>query len=235
MVGMGSIIRAKYFILAAAGLLAILVLSLSWPRFQASFRYLPVDRAIALYDTEHVIPTDRMEALIRFAGEAISHHDHYRYHDGLSQLHYLRGLDVYTPALERRDAYRQAEAEAVNSLTQAPAQPGPWLRLATIRWILHDEPEDIIQPWKMSIFSGRTHSGLYTQRVEMGLAQREFLDQEAVAMLRDQLLLAWELKPGELLKVLKFRDRDLKKTRELAGNTAPAALEEMGARLEKIR
>jgi hypothetical protein len=232
---MGNTIRVRLLFIASIALLSIAVLALSWPRFQASFRYLPVDRALALYYTEHVIPTDRMEALIRFAGEAIGHHDHYRYHDGLSQLHYLRGLDVYTPALERRDAYRQAEAEAVNSLTQAPAQPGPWLRLATIRWILHDEPEDIIQPWKMSIFSGRTHSGLYTQRVEMGLAQREFLDEEAVAMLRDQLLLAWTTRPGSLVQVLARRDIDLRVTRGLLANTDPLALGEMEAWLEKFR
>jgi hypothetical protein len=232
---MGNTIRVRFLFIVSIALLSIAVLARSWPRFQAGFRYLPVDRAIALYDSEQVIPTDRMEALIRFAGEAIGHHDHYRYHDGLSQLHYLRGLDVYTPALERRDAYRQAEAEAVISLTQAPAQPGPWLRLATIRWILHDEPEDIIQPWKMSIFSGRTHSGLYTQRVEMGLAQREFLDEEAVAMLRNQLLLAWKTRPGSLVQVLARRDIDLRVTRGLLANTDPLALTEMEAWLERFR
>jgi len=46
---MGNTIRARFISLAAVGLLAIAVLALAWPRFQASFRYLPVDIAIDRY------------------------------------------------------------------------------------------------------------------------------------------------------------------------------------------
>jgi hypothetical protein len=218
-----------------AALLALAVLALAGPRFQAAFRYLPVDRAIARYHAEREIPSDRLLVLIRFAGEAIDYHEHYRYRDGLSQLHYLRGLDPYTPALERRPAYAAAEAEAVNALQQAPAQPETWLRLATIRWILHDEPENILAPWKMSVFTGRTHSALYAQRVDLGLAHRAFLDEEGLAMLRDQLLLAWKTQPGTLIQVLARRDRGLDVTRGLLEFNDPSALQEMEAWLEKLR
>jgi hypothetical protein len=211
------------------------MLSLSWPRLQASLRFLPVDIGIARYYKDREIPTDRLTVLIRFGDEAVGFHDHYRYHNGLSLLHYLRALDVYTPARERRGAYRQAESAGMATLSRAPAQPAAWLRLATIRWILHDEPEAIIQPWKMSIFTGRTHSSLYTHRVEVGLAQRAFLDDEGVAMLRDQLLLAWKTRPGTLIQVLARRDRKLLTTRGLLEFTDPEALDEMEAWLERIR
>ena len=95
--------------LVPLALLALAVLLLSWPRFQASFRYLPVDIAIQRYYDDQQIPTDRLPVLVRFAEEAIRRSDHYRFHDGLSQLHLLRALDPYTPALERRPAYRLAE------------------------------------------------------------------------------------------------------------------------------
>jgi hypothetical protein len=242
---MGSTIRgnpirlkvktSNLLVIASVSLVSVAVLALSWPRLQASFRYLPVDIAISRYHSDQQIPSDRLEVLIDFTHQAIAYHDNYRYHDGLSLLHYLRGLDVFTPALERREAYRQAAAEAMTSLLQAPAQPTAWLRLATLRWILHDEPETIIQPWKMSIFTGRTHSSLFAQRVEMGLAQREFMDQEAVAMLRDQLLLAWRARPGTLIRVLARRDRELVVTRALLASTDPEAVEEMEAWLEKLR
>jgi hypothetical protein len=225
----------SYGLPLVAALLALAVLALAWPRFQAAFRYLPVDRAIARYHAEREIPTDRLTVLIGFARQAIGQHDHYRFHDGLSQLHYLRGLDPYTPALERRPAYAEAEAEAVNALQQAPAQPETWLRLATIRWILHDEPENIVAPWKMSVFTGRTHSALYAQRVELGLAHRAFLDEEGRAMLRDQLLLAWKTHPGTLIQALARRDRGLEVTRGLLEFNDPSALQEMEAWLEKLR
>jgi len=221
--------------LGTIALVALFVLALSWPRLQASFRYLPVDIAIKRYFQDRQIPSDRLEVLIRFATESIAHHDHYRYHNGLSLLHYLRGLDINTPALQRRDAYRTSEAEAITTLQRAPAQPSAWMRLANIRWILHDEPEKIISPWKMSIFTGRMDSTLISPRVEIGLAHRQNMDQEAEAMLRDQLLLAWRLQPGTFIKVLSRRDPTLSLTRELVQNTDPAALAEMEAWLEKLR
>ncbi len=205
---------------------------LSWPRMQASFRYLPVDFAIDRYYADRQIPTDRLAVLIQFAGEAINYHDHYRYHDGLSLLHYLRGLDIYTPARERRDAYRQAGLQATEALSRAPSQPDTWLRLATIRAILRDDADAIIEPWKMSIFTGRTHSTLLAPRVGIGLSQLQNMNPESRSMLRDQLLLAWETKPAELLSTLRLRDPGLRKTRDLVGKTDPAALAEMEARLE---
>jgi hypothetical protein len=173
--------------------------------------------------------------LIGFAAQAIEYHDHYRYHNGLSMLHLLRALDVNTPALERIDAYRASEAEAMVTLQRAPAQPAVWLRLANIRWVLHDEPEAILTPWKMSIFTGRSDSSLFAERVEMGLAYREFMDAEATAMLRDQLLLAWRLQPGSVMTVLSLRDRGLSVTQDLIRDTDPVALAEMEAWLERLR
>jgi hypothetical protein len=104
-----------------------------------------------------------------------------------------------------------------------------------VRAVLRDEPEQVIAAWKMSIFTGRTHSTLLVPRVQTGLTQFEFMDGEARSMLRDQLLLAWELKPGELLRILKWSDPQLARTRELVGVTAPDMLAEMEERIGKIR
>jgi hypothetical protein len=218
------------FILAA--LLAAGTLSLAWPRFKASYRFLPVDFAIEQYYESREIPSHRMQTLIDFARSAIGWHDHYRYHEGLSFLYFIRGLDIHTPALERRDAYRQAEIEAVETVKRAPAQPQTWLRIATIRSILRDEPETVIEPLRMSIFTGRTHSTLLAPRVGVGLRYVEFMDSESRGMLRDQLLLAWDLKPRELLAELRQADPALARTRELIGALAPASLEEMEGQID---
>jgi hypothetical protein len=225
----------KLAVLLLVAAVAVTVAALAAPRVLASIRYLPVDRALAQYYTTNEIPSDRLNVLIRFADEAIGYHDYFRYRDGLSQLHYLRGLDVQTPAGERREAYRMAEAEAENALRQAPAQPAVWLRLATIRWILHDEPETIVTPWKMSVFTGRTHSSLYTHRVEIGLAYRAWLESEGLAMLRDQMRLAWKARPGTLIRVLARRDPGLAVTRGLLRGGDPDTLAEMEAWLERLR
>jgi len=214
--------------------LAVALLAMAWPRMQASFRFLPVDLAVRNYYQDQEIPSHRLLTLITFARQAIACHDHYRYRDSLSLLYLLRAIDVQTPALERREDYRLAETEAMETVRQAPTQPEAWLRIASVRSILHDEPETIIEPWKMSIFTGRTHSTLLVPRVGVGLAYLEFLDSESRAMLRDQLWLAWDIKPNALLSELKIRDPGLARVRSLAGNTDPATLAEMEARLEKL-
>ena len=235
---MGNTIRTNFprlLIIASIGLASLAVLALSWPRFQASFRYLPVEIAINRYYTDHEISSHRLAILVEFARQAIGQHDHYRYHDGLSLLHYLRALDPYTPALERRGEYRMAETEAMEAVKRAPAQPEAWLRMATVRSLLRDEPETVLDPWKMSIFTGRTHSTLMVPRVGVGLRYLDVMDHETRAMLRDQLLLAWVLKPGDLLRELKHVDPGLEQTRSLIGSRDPAALVEMEVRIEKIR
>lgn len=226
---------SRHLAIAVVALVATAVLLLSWPRLRASYRYLPVDIAIQRYFSTRDIPSDRLEVLIGFARQAIEYHDHYRYHDGLSMLHLLRALDVNTPALERIGEYRASEKEAMVALQHAPAEPAIWLRLANIRWVLHDEPETILTPWKMSIFTGRSDSSLFAERVEMGLVYRPFMDAEATAMLRDQLLLAWRLQPGSVMKVLSLYDRGLSVTKDLIMDTDPVALAEMEAWLDRLR
>jgi hypothetical protein len=220
---------------ALAVLLAVAVLLLAWPRLQASYRFLPVDIALERYFASGQIPSDRLAVLIRFTDQAIALHDHYRFHESLSLLHLLRAMDMNTPALERRGAYRAAETAARDSLVRAPVQPAAWLRLATVRWILHDEPGQVVEPWKMSIFTGRTDTSLIVARVEIGLAHRRYLDDEALAMLRDQLLLGWRLQPGSMIRTLARMDRGLTQTRALIRSTDPAALAEMEAWLERLR
>ena len=232
---MGNTIRARLFVLAPIGLLSLAVLLLAWPRFQASFRYIPVELAIKQYQQDQQIPTERLPVLIRFADRAIELNNHYRFHDGLSQLHLWRALDPYTRALERRPAYRMGESEAMISLQLAPSQPAAWLRLATVRWVLRDEPETIVQPWKMSIFTGRTNASLLKRRVEIGLAFFGELDSEGSSMLRDQLLLAWRIRSGALVPVLAGRDPELATVRALLADNDPTTLAEMEERLEGLR
>ena len=226
---------SQWSLLAPIAVVALVTLALGWPRLLASIRYLPVDRAIEQYHADREIPSHRMQTLAGFAQEAIGLHDHYRYHDGLSFLYYLRGLDIHTPALERRAAYRQAEAAAIETIRRAPAQPEAWLRIATVRAILRDEPGEVLGPWRMSVYTGRIHSTLLAPRVGLALPYVEFMDGETRSMLRDQLLLAWQLKPRELVAEFRQRDPRLEATKNLIGATDPTALAEMEVRLEKAR
>ncbi len=215
-------------------LIAGLVLALALPRLGASVRFLPVEFAQHRYFKDRVIPSDRLQVLIEYTQQSIAIHDHYRYHDALGFLYYLRALDLNTPALERRDSYNSAEAETVSTLRSSPAQPAAWMRLVTIRWILHDEPGNIVQPWRMSVFTGRTDSALLAQRIQAGLAFFPYMDEETAAMLRDQIWLAWRSQPGSLMGVIAVSDPELAVVRRLVAATDPQLITEMEAWLARF-
>ena len=71
--------------------------------------------------------------------------------------------------------------------------------------------------------------------MEIGLAWYGYLDEEGAAMLRDQLLLAWRLRPSQLMQVVAKRDPDLRVSRQLLAASDPVVLSEMEAWLEKRR
>ncbi len=237
MAGMGNTTPAKFFPLLLSFFvltLSALLFYLAWPRWVSSFRYIPVETAIDSYYRTGEIPSERLPMLIEHANTAIDINSHYRFHNGLSLLQFLRAIDLATPAVERRSSYEASFREAAISLRSAPAQSSVWLRRAYLGWVLHEETDVILSAWKMAIFTGRTDQSQYKSRLEIGIAHRSFMDQEALAMLRDQLMLAWHAQPGAVVAVLAIYDRDMEVSRSLIAQTDPQALQEMEAWLEKI-
>ncbi len=222
----------RYLAILLLSVFCLAALWFSGPRFYAGLRFVPVELALSRYFEDRILPSDRLQSLIKFADQAIKAHDHNRYRDGLSLLHYLRGQDPNTPAMERRKAYRLSEAEALESLRAAPARAATWLRVAKIRALLREEPETVIEPWRMSIFTGRTQSHLMVGRIDLGLQYLDAMDSEALSMLRDQLMLAWRTDRRSVAGVLRYRDPGLAKVRQLIGTLDAAVLAQMEAQLD---
>lgn len=86
--------RNRYILILVIGLTASLLLTLSWPRLRASFRYLPVDTAMSNYWKTSVFDNTQLNGLIERSQQAIAIHDHYRYWAGLSELQILSGQDM---------------------------------------------------------------------------------------------------------------------------------------------
>ncbi|RLA48603.1 MAG: hypothetical protein DRR42_16525, partial [Gammaproteobacteria bacterium] len=144
----------RYTLVLITGVSALILLSLSWPRLQASLRYLPVDTAISKYWETREADTGQLDALIVRARETIALHDHYRYWGGLSELQILSGQDMARPYWQRRQVLEQAVLSALEVVERAPAQPRAWLRIARTRAFLGYPVADIIPAWKMSILTG---------------------------------------------------------------------------------
>lgn len=220
------------FVIATA---AVSLLSLSWPRLQASFTYLPVDTAIAKYFANREIPSGQLNGLIERARQAIARHDHYRYHDGLSVLYYLRGLDTRSPTLARRPAFEQALMEAEKVVSAAPARSVAWQRIARTHALLGHDSGQIMAALKMSIYAGRVEPALFIGRLELGYRYLASLDDELLGLLRDQTLLTWKLQPRELTAALREQRIDRQGVETVLGGRNDGVLKDMEASIGVVR
>jgi len=189
------------------GLLALLVaaalLSLAWPRLKASYHYLPVDTAIGKYFESRQIPSAQLRGLIAQARRSIELHDHYRYWEGLSLLHYLRALDEATPYWEKRPELRRSLRAIEETVRRAPAIPRVWLRMARVQAWLKAPEQFVLTPLRMSILTGRVEPSLLIPRLELGYRYLQGLDAETAALLRDQTVLAWRVNQRGVVKAVR--------------------------------
>jgi hypothetical protein len=184
------------------------LLYLAYPRLQASLLYLPVDTATSNYYDTRETPSGQLQGLRQRAQDSIEIYPHHRYWEGLSLLHYLQAADKQNALHQRRKSFEQSIIAAEASLEIAPTQPRTWLRIAQARAWLRYPPEEVIDAFKMAIYTGRVEPSMFMTRLLLGLAYLPRMDAEGVAMMRDQVLLAWQLQPREVTRAL--QDRSLR-------------------------
>ena len=75
-----------------------------------------------------------------------------------------------------------------------------WLRIARASAFLAYPEQQITAALKMSILTGRVEPTLMLARLELGLRYLPGLDEEAVLLLRDQVVLTWVLHQRRMLQ-----------------------------------
>lgn len=198
----GAAIRsrlASLLLFVVAGFLVYL----SWPRLHASLLYLPVDTAINAYYATRETPSEQLKGLQQRARDSIAIYPHHRYHEGLSLLYFLEAADSDNLLHRRREAFENTITAAGESLHRAPAQPRTWLRIAQARAWLRYPPEQVIEALKMAIYTGRVEPSMFMTRLTLGLSYLPRMDGEGRAMMRDQVLLAWQLRRSEMQRALR--------------------------------
>ena len=219
----------RYLLILAVGAVAVILLMLSWSRLQASVRYLPVDTAISKYWETREPNVEQLDALIERAREVIDLHDHYRYWDGLSELQALSSRDESKSYWQRQQALEQSIVSAVEVVKRAPAKPRAWLRIARTKALLGYPADEIIPALKMSVLTGRVEPPLMLARLELGFRYFGGLDDEGVALLRDQVLLTWAVHKRAVLRRLKDGSLDLDLLRKVLSDHHPDIIAEMEA------
>lgn len=216
-------------LLRAAGIFAIsaVLVYLAWPRLHAALLFLPVDTAINNYYETGETPTQQLEGLQRRARESIAVHPHHRYHDGLSLLHFLAAADPANPLHRRRQSFERSIEAASESLRRAPAQPRAWLRIAQARAWLRYPPDEVIAGLKMAVYTGRVEPSMFMTRLALGLSYLPRMDGEGRAMMRDQVLLAWQLRRGEFVRSVRAGEVKLRPVGQLLAEAHGEILDEI--------
>ena len=207
--------------------LSLFLLWTAFPRLQASLLYLPVDTAINRYYDQGAIDTAQLPGLQQRARDAIAAHPHHRYWDGLSLLHFLQAADTGRRLNERRQSFEAVIDTAEQSLAMAPAQPRTWLRVAQARSWLRYPPDEVIDALKMAIYTGRVEPSMFLTRLVLGLAYLPRMDGEGQSMMRDQLLLSWQMQRGTVASALRQGELRLSAIEPLLEGGHGAVLEEM--------
>jgi hypothetical protein len=217
--------------LALVLVLAGALLLLSWPRLQASLHYLPVERAIDRYWLQGEIGPEQLLEYTKRARESAAMHSHPRYWEGLNLLHYLQATGPDRPLHERRQAYEDSIEAADRSLALAPVQPRLWLRKAhALNWLSFNA-DDALSALKMSIYTGRVEPVLMLSRLKLGYGLLGALDDEGKDLLRDQTLLALQMRRAELLRELKRGDLNLLRLRSLLQASHPDVIADLESEL----
>lgn len=223
----------RYALILTTGVIAIFLLTLSWPRLRASLRYLPVDTAISNYWQTRDINFTQLDGLIGRAHESIAIHDHYRYWEGMSELHLLRGQDMSKTIWIRRQSLQQSITAAEEVLKRAPLKPRTWLRIARAKEFLVYPANQVIPALKMSILTGRVEPTLMLPRLELGLRYLQVMESEAIVLLRDQAVLTWSNEQQQMLKQIKSGFLDAALLRELLSSSNSAIIADMENQLEQ--
>ena len=93
------------------------------------------------------------------------------------------------------------EAQALERLLKvSPLRPDEWNRLARLR--LSSNPQQALQAWKVSVFSGRVYPPIMADRLEVGLQLSVLMSVDEQSILRDQIRLAYVLRPAHVQHML---------------------------------
>ena len=214
--------------------IAVLVsslLALAWPRLRANIQYLPVQTAINQYLVNGELSRDRLVSLQNSALESIAILEHQRYWAGLSLLYYVQAISETNALNDRRMAFEGSVSAIDHSLALAPVQPDLWIRKAiALNW-LSFIPNEAIEAFKMSVYTGRVEPILFMPRLQFGYSRLTALDDEARGLLRDQTQLAWEMEKSGLLKAITNGRLDIVRIRFLLFDSHPDLLAEIEAEL----
>jgi hypothetical protein len=221
----------SYLVLA---ILVSVVFAMAWPRLLASLQFLPVQSAQSRLYLASAATDEPIDALISRSEQAVSFHDAYPYHSSLSFLYFLKGLNADSTLFSRREAMGKTLEESKLALAGAPLQPDLWLRMAQVGVQTFMPASEVTTYFQMAIWSGRVEPTHFISRLQIGFSLQSQLDEAGLNLLRDQVLLAWNMRQPEFKAAIKMNRLNYKRIHHLMASTHPDVVREMEADLGPV-
>ena len=218
-------------LLLLMALLSLVVLLMAYPRLSSSLSYIPVEAALARHWEDYPIKQSQYPVLINAAKSSIRTLDTARYWQGLGWLHYLRAMDLDPATPEGFKSLSRAQLAFETFLKKSPARPAEWLRLAWVYQFLGHESERIVKTLKLSIYTGRAEQYLIVDRLSLSLQYADHFQNDGLALVRDQIQLAWRFNQARLLKLMRDGTFDQQVLLGLIADTNPELTQEIAAQL----
>lgn len=182
------------------GLLAgILLLVLGTPRMIAGFLVTAASDVQWELEAGNAVEPGRIAAAAA-ALAAASGWEPSAEREGLRGFLLVRQAQAVPPGQEREQLYAAAMAATERGLSLGPVQPHAWASLAVLRERAGD-PRGAVAAMRMSMLSGAFEPRLILWRLAAAMRLRAAMDQEALALLRRQIRLAWIFAPDGLMKL----------------------------------
>ena len=234
---MGTTTRAdtirRYFLLFFTAILGILLLTHSCTRLRAGMTYLPVETALRNHWNIRSIDHTRFPGLIEAAEKSITTHKDSRYWHGLAWMNYLYGVSLGYHTNEAKESFTQAQKAFEARLQSSPSEPADWLRLGWVHVLLGHPAVQVIDAWKMSVYTGRAEHYLLLDRLEQGLRYADDFKDDDRDLLCDQLLLSWKYQKNKMRKKIRDQTFALHTIRGLLFERAPEIVAEIETVYEK--
>jgi hypothetical protein len=199
----------------------------AWPRLLSSLQILPVRQAQSQLYRSNLAGNVDLLSLQDRTRRAIYYHDAYSYHSFASLLAFVQASGAETSLYSKRNLLQESMAEAKLALAGAPLQPDLWLRMAQAGGLTFIPARQLEEYFYMAIWSGRVEPTHLIGRLYIGFALMHLMDEDGSNLLRDQVLLAWNLQQGEFRKAIKNRHLNYSRVVNLMAATHPDVVREM--------
>lgn len=210
-------------------IIASLLIFVSFPRYIASIKVMYADAVLAELSAGGEVPEVTLLKAQNTLNDAIGWHDSSYYWRQLSDLKFKYFLLYFSDLENINETLTETSATTDWALSLMPVAPYTWYDRAVIDSMDGDEIEHALESLAMSVYVDRINKNLLKARVLFLWDNLDSCNEELRAIFKSQLLLFWELKPRQLVRVLKANP-DMKRWLDEALSTSPDELEKLNKR-----